>query len=149
MTNDSLLIYEAYLKRDENNESIPPVVRSLSDILASKGSALHNLAPTQDVGNEEVRTTTNIATKTLMANIFNDPNRFWDLLKKTPGMYAALLTGNVNQLNNIFKSLGVDVPQISNAVKKSMELFAEYQRGTPVEVRKAVAANPLRATPVK
>jgi hypothetical protein len=138
MTNDSLLIYEAYLKRDENNESFPPIVRSLSDILASKGSAIYGLAPKQDIGSEETRIATNTAMKTLMANIFNDPSKFWDLLKKTPGMYGALLTGNVNQLNNIFKSLGVDVMQISDAVKKSMELFAEYQRGTPVEVRKAI-----------
>lgn len=138
MTNDCQLIYEAYIGRDENSESFPPVVRTLSDILASKGSAIYGLSPKQDIDNQEVRTTANTAMKTLIANIFNDPSKFWDLLKKTPGMYAALLTGNVNQLNGIFKSLGVDINQISDAVKKSMELFAEYQRGTPVEVRKAI-----------
>jgi hypothetical protein len=93
--------------------------------------------------------TNDIAMKTLVAQMFNDPSKFWELLKKTPGMYGALLTGNVKKLQEIFLSLGVDVKGISNAVQKSMELFAEYQRGTPVPVRKAVAVNPLRATPVK
>jgi hypothetical protein len=99
--------------------------------------------------NQEMKLTYDTSMKTLIAQMFNDPSKFWDLLKKTPGMYGAMLLGDVKKLQEIFKSLGVDVNQINDTVKKSMELFAEYQRGTPVEVRKATAVNPLRATPVR
>jgi hypothetical protein len=64
-------------------------------------------------------------------------------------MYGALLTNNVPKLQETFRSLGVDVKQINDTVKKSMELFAQYERGTPIEVRQATAVNPLRATPVR
>jgi hypothetical protein len=87
--------------------------------------------------------------KTLLTQMFNDPSKFWELLKKTPGMYAALLSGNMKKLHEIFLGLGVDVNKISDAVQKSMELFADYQRGMPIEVRKAVAVHPQRAMPVR
>lgn len=137
MNKDSHLIYEAYRQLDEN-ESFPPVVRSLSDILASKGKAIQGIAPVQDIGSEETRMTLDISMKMLIAQMFNDPSKFWELLKKVPGLYGDLLTGDVKGLQNTFRSLGVDVKQINDTVKKSMELFAEYQRGTPVEVRKAI-----------
>jgi len=98
---------------------------------------------------QETRLTLDTSMKTMVAQMFNDPSKFWEFLKKVPGMYGALLTNNIPKLQETFKSLGVDVGQINDTVKKSMELFAEYQRGTPVEVRKAIAVNPLRATPVR
>ena len=92
---------------------------------------------------QETRLTLDTSMKTLIAQMFNDPDRFWELLKKIPGMYGALLTGNIPKLQGIFRSAGVDVKQINDTVKKSMELFAEYQRGTPVEVRKAIPVKGL------
>jgi len=98
---------------------------------------------------QETRLTLDTSMKTLIAQMFNDPSKFWVLLKKVPGMYGALLTNDIPRLQEAFRSAGVDVKRINDTVRKSMELFAEYQRGTPVEVRKAIAVNPLRATPVR
>lgn len=89
---------------------------------------------------QQVRLTTDTAMKTLITKILQEPTRFWDLLKKTPGLYGALLIGDMERVGRIFKELGVDVNQINNVVARSLELFKEYQRGTPVEVRKAVKA---------
>jgi hypothetical protein len=88
--------------------------------------------------NQEWKLSHDTAIKTLVSNVINDPSKFWEVLKKTPGMYGALLTGDMKKLQEIFLSMGVDVKQINDTVKKSMELFAEYQRGTPVEIRKAI-----------
>lgn len=87
---------------------------------------------------QQVQLATQTGLRTLIASVFNDPQKFWDLLKKTPGLYGALLTGNVNRVKEIFLSLGVDMDKINDTVAKSMELFQQYQRGTPVEVRKAI-----------
>jgi hypothetical protein len=77
--------------------------------------------------------------KTLVTGIARDPGKFWEVLKKVPGMYGALLTGNMQKVQEIYLSLGVDVNQIHDAVQKSMELFAEYQRDpASVQIRKAL-----------
>jgi hypothetical protein len=107
----------------------------------------------ENVGMQGVKLSTDTALKTLVSQIFNDPDKFWELLKKVPGLYAALLIppgGNVKKLQEIFLALGVDVKRIADAVMQSQTLFAQYQRDpSSVQIRKAVAAQPLRATPVK
>lgn len=89
---------------------------------------------------QQVRLGTDTAMKTLIANVFNDPNpgaKFWEVLKKMPGLYGALLANNQQKAREIFLSFGVDLNKINDTVAKSMELFQQYQRGTPVEVRRA------------
>lgn len=94
-----------------------------------------------------IKLTTDTAMKTLIAQMFNDPDKFWELLKKVPGMYGALLTGNMKALERTFLSLGVDTRQIADVVAKSQELFDQYQRDpASVQIKKATAAYPLRAT---
>lgn len=88
--------------------------------------------------NQEMALSYDTSMKTLITNVLRDPSKFWDVLKKVPGMYGALLTGNMKKLQEIFLSMGVDIKQINDVVKRSMELFAEYQRGTPIEIRKAI-----------
>lgn len=86
----------------------------------------------------ETRTTLDTSMKVLISKMFEDPSKFWELLKKVPGMYGDLLTGDIAGLQKTFISLGVDIKQINDTVRKSMELFKEYQRGTPIEVRRAI-----------
>lgn len=93
----------------------------------------------ENIGLQGARLATDTALKTLVLQIFNDPNKFWELLKKVPGMYAALLTGNIKELQRIFLSLGVDVNRIADTIVKSQELFAQYQRDpSSVQIRKAI-----------
>ena len=93
----------------------------------------------ENVGMQGVKLSTDTALRTLMAQVFSDPDKFWELLKKVPGLYAALLTGNVKKLQEIFLSLGVDVKRIADAVMQSQTLFAQYQRDpSSVQIKKAL-----------
>lgn len=85
---------------------------------------------------QRVKLTTDTAIKTLIAHTLNDPKRFFELLKKTPSLYGAMLVGNLDRMREIFKEMGVDIDKIDETVAKSMELFKRYQRGEPVEIRK-------------
>lgn len=112
MTRDAKLIAEAYSGRLVENKSM-----------------------------QGIKLAVDTSIKTLITQMFNNPDKFWELLKKVPGMYGALLTNNQKELQRIFLSLGVDVKQIVDVVMKSQELFAQYQRDpSSVQIRKASLA---------
>ena len=87
---------------------------------------------------QDLMTTNIIGNKQLTYNISKNPKMLLDLIKKTPGMYADLLTGRMEQLNQKFKQLGVDYGQIASQVDQARQLAEKEKMGKHVPVKKAL-----------
>lgn len=117
MTRDSILIAEAYYGKQINESNHMQGVRLTSDTTI----------------------------KTLISQILNDPGKLWVLLQKTPSLMQAAATGNVEKLQSIFLTLGVDARQIADVVQKSLELVdQDNKRSGSVPVRRAIPVTPTR-----
>ena len=92
---------------------------------------------------QDLNTVQQLGMKQLMHNILNNPKGsvvgLLDLIKKTPGMYADLLSGKMDELNKKFLQMGVDMPKIVNLVDQARELANRERAGQKVPVRRATA----------
>lgn len=87
---------------------------------------------------QDLMTTNLIGNKQLAYNVSKNPKMLLDLIKKTPGMYADLLSGRMEQLNHKFKQLGVDYGQIASQVDQARQLAEREKAGQHVPVKKAL-----------
>lgn len=87
---------------------------------------------------QDLMTVNTIGNKQLIYNIVQNPKLLLDLIKKTPGMYADLLSGRMEQLNQKFKQLGVDYGKIVDQVDQARQLAEKEKAGQHVPVKKAL-----------
>ena len=94
---------------------------------------------------QDMQTGFNIGMKQLTHNIVNSPQgsvvALLDLIKRSPGMHADLLAGNMHGLHQKFLHMGVDFAKIANLVSQARALAEKEKRGGNVAVRKAMPVN--------
>ena len=87
---------------------------------------------------QDFMTVNSIGNKQLAYNVSKNPKMLLDLIKKTPGMYADLLSGRMEQLNQKFKQLGVDYSRIADQVAMARELVEKEKAGQKIPTKKAI-----------
>lgn len=104
--------------------------------------AVDMILETLNTAAQDMNTVFNVGLKQMTHNIHNNPKGsvvgLLELIKRTPGMYADLLSGRMEQLQQKFLHLGVDFAKIADLVYKAREMAEKERSGKKIPVKRAI-----------